>query len=77
MFESRIAVKGQTTLPKPVRDSLQVKPGDKVRNVILEEGVLVMPVRPTSQLFGSMKYVGPAVSLEDMKRAIAEGATQG
>ena len=26
MFESRITTKGQTTLPKPVRDSLEVKP---------------------------------------------------
>lgn len=77
MFESRITVKGQTTLPKPVRDSLEVRPGDKVRYVILEEGALIMPVRPTSRLFGSLKYDGPAVSLEDMERAIAEGATEG
>lgn len=68
MFESRITVKGQTTLPKP---------GDKVRYVILEEGVLIMPVRPTSRLFGSLKYDGPPVSLEDIERAIAEGATEG
>jgi len=39
MFESRITTKGQTTLPKPVRDSLEVKPGDKVRYVIIDEGV--------------------------------------
>ena len=50
MFESRITTKGQTTLPKPVRDSLEVKPGDKVRYVIIDEGVLIMPVRPTSRL---------------------------
>lgn len=31
MFESSITIKGQTTLPKPVRDLLEVKPGDKVR----------------------------------------------
>ena len=43
MFESKITIKGQTTLPKPVRDSLEVKPGDKVRYVILDEGVLIMP----------------------------------
>ena len=76
MFESRITTKGQTTLPKPIRDSLEVKPGDKVRYVILGEGVLIMPVRPTSRLFGSLKYDGPAVSLEDMERAIVEGATE-
>ena len=68
---------GQTTLPKAVRDSLAVKAGDKVRYVILDEGVLIMPVRPTSRLFRSLKYDGPAVSLEDMDRAIAEGAIDG
>ena len=36
-----------------------------------------MPVRPTSRLFGSLKYDGPAVSLEDFDRAIAEGAIEG
>ena len=77
MFESSITIKGQTTLPKAVRDSLAVKAGDKVRYVILDEGVLIMPVRPTSYLFISLKYDGPAVSLEDMERAIAEGAVEG
>ena len=31
MFESSITVKGQTTLPKAVRESLSVKAGDKVK----------------------------------------------
>lgn len=77
MFESSITIKGQTTLPKAVRDSLAVKAGDKVRYVIVDEGVLIMPVRPTSRLFRSLRYDGPVVSLEDMDRAIAEGATGG
>ena len=76
MYESSITVKGQTTLPKAVRDSLDVKPGDKVRYVFLDEGVLIMPVRPVSSLFGSLKYDGPTVTLEEMDRAIAEGATE-
>ena len=77
MFESSITIKGQTTLPKAVRDSLAVKAGDKVRYVILDEGVLIMPVRPTSRLFGSLKYDGTPVSLEEMEDAIAEGAVEG
>ena len=77
MIESSITVKGQTTLPKAVRDSLAVKAGDKVRYVILDEGVLIMPVRPTRRLFGSLKYDGLAVSLEEFDRAIAEGAIEG
>ena len=76
MFESSITIKGQTTLPKAVRDSLAVKAGDKVRYVIVDEGVLIMPVRPTSRLFRSLKYDGPTVSVEEMDRAVAEGAIE-
>lgn len=75
MLNSTITTKGQTTLPKEIRDSLGLKPGDKVRYVVLDEGALIMPVRPTSRLFRSLKYYGPVVSLEDMKQAIAEGAS--
>ena len=39
--------------------------------------VLILPVQPTSRLFRSLTYDGPAVSLEDMDRAVAEGATEG
>ena len=77
MFESSITIKGQTTLLKAIRESLAVKAGDKVRYVILDEGVLIVPVRPTSRLFGSLKYDGPPVSLKDMEDAIAEGAVEG
>ena len=76
MFESSITIKGQTTLPKAVRDSLAVKAGDRVRYVIVDEGVLIMPVRPTSRLFRSLKYDGPTVSVEEMEEAAAEGAVE-
>ena len=76
MFESSITIKGQTTLPKAVRDSLAVKAGDRVRYVIVDEGVLIMPVRPTSRLFRSLKYDGPPVTLEAMDSAAAEGAIE-
>ncbi len=76
MFESTVAANGQTTLPKAVRDSLAIKAGDRVRYVIVDEGVLIMPVRPTSRLFRSLKYDGPTVSLEEMDRAPAEGTIE-
>ena len=76
-FEATISKNGQVTLPRAVMDALALKDGDKVRYVTLDEGVLMMPVRPTSCLFGSLKYDGPALSLEDMERGIAEGAVEG
>ena len=34
MVESTITSRGQTTLPKSVREALGVKPGDRVRYVV-------------------------------------------
>ncbi len=70
MIESTITAKGQTTLPAVVRESLLIEPGDKVRYVIQDNGVLILPVRPVGHLRGILKYDGPPATLEDMERAI-------
>ena len=76
MITSAITSKGQTTLPKPVREALGVEAGDRVRYVILDNEVRVLPMRPIGRLFGALKHDGPRVTLEDMERAIAEGACE-
>ena len=76
MIESSITAKGQTTLPKAVRDALSVQAGDRIRYVIEGSQVRILPVRPINRLYGALQYEGPPVTLEDMDRAIAEGATQ-
>ncbi|MXX54384.1 MAG: AbrB/MazE/SpoVT family DNA-binding domain-containing protein [Gemmatimonadetes bacterium] len=75
MLESAVTRKGQTTLPKPVRDTLGVKAGDRVRYIVLDGEVRILPVRPIRRLFGVLKYDGPPVTVEDMERAAADGAS--
>ena len=75
MIESGVTAKGQTTLPKAVRDALSVKPGDRVRYVIQDGEVRILKAGPIDRLFGILQYDGPPVSLEAMDRAIAEGAS--
>ena len=78
MVESAITSKGQTTLPKPVREALGVVPGDRVRYVILDNNeVRIVPIRPLSRLYGTLKHDGPAATLQEMDRAIEEGAING
>ena len=77
MLESTVTKKGQTTLPKPVRDSLGVQAGERVRYSILDGEVRILPVRPIRRLFGALKHDGPPVTVEEMKRAVADGATEG
>lgn len=76
-IESAIDSSGRTTLPKSVREALGIEPGDRVRYFILENNeVRLLPIRPVARLFGALKYGGPPASLEDMERAIAEGAAR-
>ena len=75
MIESAITSKGQTTLPKAVREALAVRPGDRVRYIVHRDEVRIRKVKPIGRLFGALKYDGPPVSLQDMERAIVEGAT--
>ena len=65
MLESKITAKGQTTLPKSVREALSAKAGDRVRYVIQDGEVRIIPVRPIGRLFGVLRYDGPAVTLEE------------
>ncbi len=75
MLESTVTKKGQTTLPKPVRDTLGVQAGDRVRYVVLDGEARILPVRPIGRLFGVLKHDGPPVTVEEMKRAIADAAS--
>ncbi len=75
MIESTITSRGQTTLPKAVRAALGVEPGDRVRYILQGDDVRILAVRPLSRLYGFLRYDGPPVTLEDMDRAIAEGAS--
>lgn len=76
MIESAITKKGQTTLPKTVRETLGVQAGDRVRYVISDGEVRILPVRPIGRLFGVVRHEGPTVSVEEMEQAIADGAAE-
>lgn len=73
--ESTVTIRGQTTLPRAVRDVLRLQPGDRVRYLILEGGeVRILRTRSVDTLAGVLARPGDAVSLEEMERAIAEGS---
>ena len=74
MLESAVTKKGQTTLPKPVRDTLGVRAGDRVRYIVLDGEVRILPVRPIRRLFGILRHDGPPVTEEEMEQAVADGA---
>ncbi len=59
MIESKVTARGQTTLPKTVREALSVGTGDKVPYIIEKGEVRMTKARPTKWLFGTLKYNGP------------------
>ena len=44
-IEATLTSKGQTTIPKPIRDSLRMKAGDKMSFTLMPDGVVVMRVK--------------------------------
>ena len=75
MLESAVTARGQTTLPKSVRKSLGLTPGDRVRYIVIGQEVRLFRARSVMELAGLLHRPGmTAVSLPDIAAAIAAGA---
>ena len=76
-MESAITVKGQATIPKPIREHLRLKPGDRVKFFIHPDGsVVLLPKLPASALRGMLKPRRRGVTIDDMTEAAAIGASE-
>jgi AbrB family looped-hinge helix DNA binding protein len=78
MSTSTLSHKGQTTIPKKIREQLGVQAGDRIEYIVDAEGrVILLPAtRHVEALAGLLHEVAPAkaVPLEEMEAAIREGA---
>lgn len=43
--EATLTSKGQTTIPKPIRDSLGMKTGDRMSFTLMPDGVVIVRVK--------------------------------
>ena len=75
-MEAKLSSKGQATIPKAVRDRLQIKSGDRFKFFFHPDGVIILPKISTARLKGMIPKPAQPVSLEEMARAIQEGATE-
>jgi AbrB family looped-hinge helix DNA binding protein len=74
-----VSTKGQVILPKAIRESRHWSAGTKLSVEDTPDGVLLSasPVFAETSIdavFGSMRYAGPTLSIEDMNDAIAREA---
>jgi antitoxin PrlF len=75
-MEATLSSKGQATIPKAVRDRLHIKAGDRFKFFFHPDGVIILPKISTARLKGMIPKSAQSVSLEEMDRAIAKGATE-
>ncbi len=69
MPESTITVKGQTTVPQPIRDALHTHPGTKLIWNLMPDGTIIVRAKSKSilDLAGTLKAPkGKKVRIEDM-----------
>ncbi len=75
MSISSITSKGQVTLPAAIRKQLNLKAGDRIAFTLKDNRIIAEPVsNDVSSLFGMVRS-DTAVSLHDMDKAIARGAS--
>lgn len=71
MPSSTLTTKGQTTLPKEVRDQLHLQPGDRIEYTVEGGRVYLSPATMTlDELCAILPPPLKAASIEDMRAAI-------
>ncbi len=75
---STLTSKGQTTIPKAVRDRLGLRPGDRLNFIVEVDGRVTVSAakQRAADLKGLLKHHAPRrpVSIEDLAVAVREGA---
>jgi AbrB family looped-hinge helix DNA binding protein len=76
MMEAKLSSKGQATIPKAVRERLQINAGDRFKFFFHPDGVILLPRIPAKRLKGSLPRLAEPVSAKEIDRAIEAGATR-
>ncbi len=78
MATSTLTSKGQVTIPKSVRDALDLDPGDRLEFRLREDGVVEVRLQDVDllSLVGVVKSRRRGVTVEQMARDIAEAANE-
>ena len=69
--DATLTSKGQTTIPKSIRDSLGMKSGDRIMFTLMPDGTVLMRLKNKSvmSLAGSLRKKGRrAISVDQLSR---------
>jgi AbrB family looped-hinge helix DNA binding protein len=74
-MEATLSSKGQATIPKSVREYLNLRAGDRFKFFLQPDGaVVILPKISLRRLKGSVRKLDRPASVEEMNAAIAAGA---
>ena len=59
-----ISPKFQVVIPKEIRETLQLSPGQKVQAILYENRIELIPLRPVQQMKGFLRGIGTTVVRE-------------
>jgi antitoxin PrlF len=76
MMEAKLSSKGQVTIPKAVRERLQIGAGDRFKFFFHPDGVILLPRIPTKRLKGTLPKLAKPVTVKEIDEAIDAGATR-
>ncbi len=76
VFGSTISAIGETMLPKVVRETLALQPGNRVFYLMHEGTVRMLEVDSIDRLYGVLRHGGPLVDMGEMERARVSGAIE-
>ncbi len=78
-MEATLTSKGQITIPKAVRDTLKLHPGDRLEFLVDADGsVRIVPAtRPVTELKALLPRPARTLSLEEIDAVIAERGSAG
>jgi len=64
MTEAKISPKYQVVIPKPVREALELKPGQMLQVIAYGDRIEMIPVRPIGEMRGFLAGIDTAVERE-------------
>ncbi|MFN3761728.1 MAG: AbrB/MazE/SpoVT family DNA-binding domain-containing protein [Anaerolineae bacterium] len=67
---AKVTTKGQVTLPKSVREYLQLQPGTRIRFVVRDGHLHIEPESDFLQWYGALRAEGGPADLKEVERAV-------
>jgi len=64
MNKVTISPKYQVVIPKSIRESLKLKPGQKIQAIVYQNRIELIPVKPVKQMRGFISGIDTTVNRE-------------